>query len=135
MPISRRSAFSCRAVGARILPSNSIVPLSGRSSPLITRRSVLFPEPLRPMTATTSPGSTASDTSSSARCAPKRLEMLLNAKSGIDAPFEGLGQQRQRPAQEEIERRDRRVDDHRLERRFVQQLAARGQLYKTDARG
>jgi hypothetical protein len=30
------------------------------------RKSVLFPEPLRPMIATTSPGSTASDTSSSA---------------------------------------------------------------------
>jgi hypothetical protein len=47
-------------------PSNSMVPLSGRSNPLMQRSSVLFPEPLRPMIAATSPGSTVSDTASSA---------------------------------------------------------------------
>jgi hypothetical protein len=66
MPISRRSALSRRGVGSNGLPSNSMVPLSGRSSPLMQRKSVLFREPLRPMIATTSPGSTASDTSASA---------------------------------------------------------------------
>src|SRR5271169_1457641 len=115
MPISRRSALSPRGVRSKALPSNSMVPLSGRSSPLMQRSRVLFPEPLRPMIATTSPGSTARDTSSSARCAPKRLEMLLNAKSGIDAPFERLRHERKRPAEDEIERRYDRIDDHRLE--------------------
>src|SRR6266481_3173305 len=134
MPISRRNALSRRGVGSNGLPSSSMVPLSGRSRPLMQRSRVLFPEPLRPMIATTSPGSTASDTPSSAWCAPKRLEMLFNAKSGIDAPFEGLGQQRKRPAQDEIERRHDRIDDHRFEGRVGHQLARAGQLDKPDDR-
>src|SRR5271170_5261951 len=114
MPMLRRSARRRRVVGSNASPANSMVPLSGRSSPLMQRSSVLLPEPLRPMIATTSPGSIASDTASSTRCAPKRLEMFFNAKMGIDASFEPLGQQRERPAEDEIERRHDRVDDHGL---------------------
>ena len=92
MPISRRSSRSRRGVRSNSLPLNAIVPRSGCSSPLMQRRSVLFPEPLRPMIATTSPGSIESDTSSSAWWLPKRLEMPFNAKSGIDPPLQMLRQ-------------------------------------------
>src|SRR6266851_1424042 len=135
MPISRRSSFNRRGVGANTLPSNSMVPLSGVSSPLMQRSSVLLPEPLRPMIATTSPGSTTSETSSRARCVPNRLEMLFNAKIGIDAPFEGLRQERERPAEDEVEHRDDRVDDHRLEGRVGHQLPGARQLDEADDRG
>src|SRR5271155_38520 len=134
MPMSRRSARKRCRVGLKSSPANSMVPLSGRSSPLMQRSKVLFPEPLRPMIATTSPGSTASDTSASARCAPKRLEMLFNAKSGIDAPLEGLRQQRKRPAEDEIERRHDRIDDHRPEGRVGHQLPGASELDKADNR-
>ena len=66
MLISRRNALSRLGDGSNGLPLNSMVPLSGHSSPLMQRSKVLFPEPLRPIIATTSPGSTASDTSVSA---------------------------------------------------------------------
>ena len=46
-------------------PSSSTSPDVGRSSPPRMLRSVVFPAPLRPITATCSPGSTESDTSSS----------------------------------------------------------------------
>jgi hypothetical protein len=42
-------------------------------------------EPERPMTATTSPVSTSSETSSSTTWSPKRLRTLRNARSGIKA--------------------------------------------------
>src|SRR5471032_2158625 len=135
MPMWRRSARSRRGVGAYASPSNSIVPLSGRSSPLMQRSSVLFPEPLRPMIATTSPGSIDSDTSSSAWWLPNRLEMPFNAKSGIDPPLQSLRQQRQRPSHHEIERRDDRIDDHRLEGRVGHQLTGARQLDEADDGG
>src|SRR5271163_3778823 len=135
MPMSRRSARKRCRVGLKSSPANSMVPLSGRSSPLMQRSKVLFPEPLRPMIATTSPGSIASDTASSTRCVPKRLEMPFNAKMGIDASFEPLGEQRERPAQDEIERRHDRIDDHGLEGRVGHQLTRAGQLDESDDRG
>src|SRR6516162_2366742 len=61
--------------------------------------------------------------------------MLLNAKSGIDAPFEGLRQERKRPTEDEIERRHNRIDDHRLESRVGHQLPSAGELDKADNRG
>jgi hypothetical protein len=47
-----------------------IEPSSIVSSPLMQRSSVVLPEPERPITATTSPDSTASDTLSSTTCVP-----------------------------------------------------------------
>src|SRR4051795_9296044 len=46
------------------------VPLSGSSSPASRNSSVLLPDPLGPITATTSPRSTASDTSTRLITAP-----------------------------------------------------------------
>src|SRR5437867_6181740 len=116
MPMCRRASRNCGPPSGSGLPSNTIEPSSIFSSPLMQRSSVVLPDPERPMTATTSPASTSSDTSSRTRFEPKRLRMLLNAKSGIDPPFEPQRHQRYRPAQDEIERGDQRIDDHRLER-------------------
>src|SRR5260370_39473607 len=92
------------------------------------RKSVLLPEPLAPMIATTSPASISSVTSCRTWCVPKALEMAFNAQIGIDAPFEGLGQQRQRPAEDEIEQRDDRINGHTCEGRVGDQLGGAGQL-------
>src|SRR5580693_3585617 len=135
MPISRRSARSPARECSICRPSNRISPLSGTSRPLMQRSSVVFPEPLRPMMATTSPASIVSETESSATCAPKRLEMPFNAKSGIDAPFKVSTQQRQRPADYEVKRRHDRVDEHGLERHIDDKLSGAGQLDKTDDGG
>src|SRR5260221_6795716 len=135
MPIARCSALRSLRVWPRALPANSMTPLSGVSSPLMQRKSVLLPEPLAPMIATTSPASISSVTSCRTWCVPKALEMAFNAKIGIDAPFEGLGQQRQRPAEDEIEQRDDRINDHRFEGRVGHQLAGAGQLDEADDRG
>ncbi len=59
-----------------------------------------MPDPERPMIATTSPASTSSDTSSSTSVRAVALTMLLNAKSGIDPPFEPQRRERYRPAQD-----------------------------------
>src|SRR6516165_10694134 len=54
-------------------PSIVIVPRSYSSSRLMQRNSVVLPEPLGPITTTTSPGLTASETSRNTSTAPKRL--------------------------------------------------------------
>src|SRR5229473_2999490 len=98
----------------------------------ISRRSALR---RRGVGATTSPGWTVSETSSSTRWAPNDLEMLLKSKSGIDASFEVLRQQRERPAYDEIECRHDRVNDHRLEGGVGHQLTRAGQLDEADDGG
>src|SRR6267154_1581003 len=135
MPISRRSA--CRPARERSTrqPSNKISPLSGTSRPLMQRSRVVLPEPLRPMMATTSPVSMVIETSSSATCVPKRLEMPFNAKIGIDAPFKISGQERKRPAHREVERRHQWIDDHGLERHIHDELSSASQLDKTNDGG
>src|SRR5260221_6867543 len=135
MPIARCSALRSLRVWPRALPSNSMTPLSGVSSTLMQRKSVLLPEPLAPMIATTSPASISSVTSCRTWCVPKALEMPFNAKIGIDAPFEILREQRERPAEDEIERAHDRIDDHRLEGEICHQLAGAGELDEADERG
>src|SRR3954447_3442800 len=58
--------------------------------------------------------------------------MSLNAKSGIDTPFKGLSQERERPADDEIEQGDDRIDDHRLECCVRHELTGARQLDETD---
>src|SRR5208282_6087821 len=132
MPISRRSERRAARERCTGRPSKRISPRSGNSRPLMQRSSVVLPEPLRPMMATTSPLSIVSDTSSSATCAPKRLQMPLNAKIGIDAPFKGAAELRQRPAHREIQGRDDRRDDHGLKRHVDDELPGAGQLDEAD---
>src|SRR5471030_337223 len=115
-------------------PSNTISPLSGTSSPLMQRSNVVFPEPLRPMMATTWPLSTLSETSSSATCEWKRLEMPLNASIGIDALFKLPAEKGERPAHREVQQRDHWIDDHGLESHVHHELPCAGQLDETDDR-
>ena len=62
MPTFWRSSRSCAAVECTWLPSIWIDPSSKVSRPLMVRSSVLLPEPLRPMIATTSPSSMSRST-------------------------------------------------------------------------
>src|ERR1700688_4819541 len=126
MPISRRSARNPARECSTTRPSKRISPLPGFSRPLMQRSSVVFPEPLRPIMATTSPASIVSETESSATCAPKRLEMPFNAKSGIDSPFKVSTEPRQRPAEYEVKCRHDRVDEHGLERHVDNKLSGTG---------
>src|SRR5215831_2798678 len=107
-----------------------ISPLSGASSPLMQRSSVVFPEPLRPMMATTSPASTVNETSSRATCEAKRLQMPFNAKIGIDTLFEKSAEERKRPAQREIERGDYWIHNHGLKCDVNHELSSASQLDK-----
>src|SRR6267143_501594 len=63
-------------------PSMAIIPLSNSSSRLMQRSSVVLPEPLGPITTTTSPGVTASDTSRNTSTAPKRLCRAVISRIG-----------------------------------------------------
>src|SRR6266404_7108533 len=85
--ISRSRMRSRRPVSASIRypmgsPSMAIVPLSYSSSRLMQRSSVVLPEPLGPITTTTSPGVTASDTSRNTSTAPKRLRSAVISRIG-----------------------------------------------------
>src|SRR5437016_10715673 len=103
----------------------AIVPLSYSSSRLMQRKSVVLPEPLGPITTTTSPGLTASETPRSTSMAPKRLRRLvisrigrccLSGKSSMaeeDASFKVSAIEREGIADAEI---DRRRPDKDLER-------------------
>src|SRR5690606_37772025 len=92
------------------------------SSPLMQRRNVLLPEPLRPMMAMTSPSATTRLIPRSTTSEPKLLRRSLTAISDIELPFENLASLGQWPAKHEIEqgregiyreRLEGRVDDHR----------------------
>src|SRR3984893_7571042 len=85
--ISRSGIRSRRPVPASMRyptgsPSMAIVPLSYSSSRLMQRSSVVLPEPLGPITTTTSPGVTASDTSRNTSTAPKRLCRAVISRIG-----------------------------------------------------
>src|SRR6266567_806712 len=134
MPIWRRSSRKPAPPCGSGLPSKAIVPSSTVSRPLTQRSSVVLPDPERPTIATTSPGSTVRDTSSSTRFVPNRLRMPLKAKSGIDFPLEPQRQERQRPADGEVKRRDDRVDHHRLKRDVDDELARARKLDESDDR-
>src|SRR5271169_7187160 len=132
MPISRRRERRAARERCTGRPSKRISPRSGTSRPLMQRSSVVLPEPLRPMMATTSPLSIVSETSSSATCVPKRLQMPFNAKIGIDAPFKRPAKERKRPAHCEIQRCHDRIDDHGLKRDVDDELSGTGELDETN---
>ena len=67
------------------LPKRKISPASGRTKPLRILTSVDLPAPFSPSSACTSPGRTASDTSSRATVAPKCF--LSPTTSNADAPL------------------------------------------------
>src|SRR5690554_2438814 len=103
------------------------------------RRAVLFPEPLRPMMATTSPRDTSISMPRSTSLLPKRLRtpFRLTTVSGacVDVSvvssigigsrpgFQPSAQYREWIAHAEIKRCDQQIDDKRLEDRVVDDLA------------
>ena len=66
IPTWRRTARAWAGLACTGAPRNSTRPRVGVSSPFRQRSSVDFPAPLRPMTATISPGAMAKSTSRSA---------------------------------------------------------------------
>jgi hypothetical protein len=63
---------------ATFVPFSRISPLSGTSSPAITRSIVVFPQPLGPRMTAAVPAATSRDTLSSATCDPKRFVTSLS---------------------------------------------------------
>src|ERR1700710_1592303 len=98
-------------------PSISIEPSSMLSRPLSVRSSVLLPEPLRPMIATTWPDSTEKSMPFKTSFAPNCLRRFCVSTSGIPFPFERARVAGQRIAENEVDHRDEAVDEKRLERR------------------
>ena len=83
----RRRARAATPTDARSTPSTRTRPEVGLSSPPASPSRVVLPDPLGPMTATSSPGETASDTSVSAatrRCpSPWTLETSRSSRVGV----------------------------------------------------
>src|SRR5258708_3347303 len=92
------------------------------------RSSVLLPEPLRPMIATTWPASTLSDTPFRTSTGPKRLCTSSMTTAGMHCPFKVAAETRERKADQEIDRRHGGKDLERPECRVVDQLARARQL-------
>src|SRR6516165_6481008 len=113
-------------------PSTVIVPRSYSSSRLMQRNKVVLPEPLGPITTTTSPGLTVSETSRNTSTAPKRLCRPATSSIGCccrvgassmaddDASFkvpaikgEGIAYKKidRRRTDEDLKRRERPLDD------------------------
>ena len=69
-----------------------IVPCEGRKSPAMIFTSVDLPAPLSPISPTTSPGSSVSDTSLTAWMAPKCLETFSSSRIAMPgpAPFDAM---------------------------------------------
>src|ERR1700730_6062485 len=132
MPTSWRSWRSSVSLRLSLRPSISISPLSIASRPLMQRRSVLLPEPLRPMRATTVARSTASETSLSTLSEPKLLCTADKRTTDMESPFQLAAQRRQGKADEKIERRYTAEDGERLEGDVVDELAGARQLDEAD---
>ena len=88
--IARRSTRKVLPAGTEMIrqgelmaPPISMRPVSGVSSPAIMRRMVVLPQPLGPSRVTASPRVTVSDSSSTARTAPKRLLSPSSRRKGL----------------------------------------------------
>src|SRR5580700_6290394 len=132
------------------------MPRSYSSSRLMQRRSVVLPEPLGPMTTTTSPGCTDSDTLRNTVCSPNRLvtpaissigrrrvsgaSMAKDCASLKVSSIEGQSiadaEIDRRGADEDLERRERAFDDLAARHRQLPQADdrdQRGRLNQADA--
>src|SRR5580700_8323263 len=67
-------------------PAIKISPVSAASSPAISRRTVVLPDPEAPSSVKNSPSRTSSDTSSTAATFPKDLETDLSSTMQPGAP-------------------------------------------------
>ena len=90
IPTLSRSAFRCASSGCNSAPATAIRPSSIISRPLMQRSSVLLPEPLLPMMAMTSPGSTSMSMPLRTSLSPKRFFTSVIEMSDIQLPLEHL---------------------------------------------
>ena len=91
MPCRRASSGRCSAISR---PSIRIVPSLGRKLPAIILTSVDLPAPLSPISPTTSPASSVTDTSLTAWMAPKCFEMCSSSSTATaqsSSPGRGSG--------------------------------------------
>src|ERR1700722_3618513 len=105
------------------------------------RSSVVFPDPLGPITTTVSPRATCNDTPRSTSCAPKRLTMPDMSSMGRaevasvtneDSTFKVFPVQRQSVADAEIHRRGGEEDLKRCQRALHPLAAGHGQFPQPD---
>src|SRR3954466_6644384 len=134
MPTSLRRSRSPCALASSPCPATWMRPDWICSSPLMQRSSVDLPDPLRPMIATTSPGSTLRSMPLRTSTSPKRLWTPSTCTTGIELPFQAPGQQRDRPADREVDERHRPEHLEGLEGRVVDQVARAGELHHPDDR-
>src|SRR6185437_14234788 len=87
-------------------PATSMRPPSITSSPLRQRNSVLFPEPLRPTSATTCPRSTVSDTPLRTSFAAKLLRTLSTTTIDTESLLQAAAGARHRIADGQINHGD-----------------------------
>src|SRR4051794_19968363 len=134
MPTSRRRSRSPCALASSPCPATWMRPDWICSSPLMQRSRVDLPEPLRPMIATTSPDSTVRSMPFSTSTAPKRLWTPSTCTTGMQPPFQTPCQQRDRPADDEVDGRHRAEDLEGLEGGVVDEVARPGELHHPDDR-
>src|ERR1700712_1165464 len=115
-------------------PSISIDPSSMLSSPLRVRSSVLFPDPLRPMMATTCPDSTEKSMPFRTWFAPNCFLRFCVSTSGIPFPFERARIASKRITDHEVDHRDKTVDHERAERRVGNHRSGLGEFSKSNDR-
>src|SRR4051812_14078821 len=154
MPTSWRSA--CRSTSGRSTrcPQTTISPPSTFSKRSMQRSAVLLPEPERPISASTSPRSTAKETPSSTLSGPKLFwtsrSDTIGSEEGVFCCMSGwrevgpatphplfqfLAEQGEGIAHREIGDGDDGVDDERLEQRVVDDLARAHQFDEADDGG
>src|SRR5690606_31075711 len=116
------------------MPSTTIFPSCTGSRALMHRRSVDFPDPERPITATISLFSTVIEIPLSTSRGPKRLTTFSSLTSDMDPPLENLAHLAQAEADDEVDAGRDQIDLRRREGRGRHDLARPCQLDETDER-
>src|SRR6478609_6689206 len=156
MPTSCRSARRSSAGSLTRCPHTTISPLSIVSKRSMQRSAVLLPDPLRPITASTSPRSTVKSTPSSTFSLPKLLCTFLSETTGelvgsacilrmscsLDdgahraaARLQPAADTRDRVAKGKVDHGDDRVDEEWLKERVVDDLSRAREFDETDHGG
>src|ERR1700730_15622541 len=117
MPTPLFSGGTNRVSETTVLPSISMVPEVGCSSPAIQRRVVVFPQPLAPTMTRISPSGTENEISSMTRISPKDLTRFRTTMDDMNcAPI--LARQRgSQDAEEPVGDENKGKDQGGLDRR------------------
>src|SRR5690606_12542729 len=96
------------------------------------RSNVLLPEPLRPISTTTSPRSTEKEMSLRTSSGPKLFLTDVTSTTDMQPPLERPGQERDGKAQREIDYRCHPKNLERLKGYVIDELRGSGQISKAD---